>query len=154
MMVLLVAVALLASACGEASVEADQLPFACRQDEGTTLVHLARVDETPVYTAEVEDPLFACPDKGALVTGISNTSGYSISLARSDIITGTPAGTPTITTTISTASPTEHVLGIAATLEEFRDWYVKGLWQAQYLGGPKGAQVPLEISIEIQWKKP
>jgi hypothetical protein len=139
--VLAVLAASLLTACGE-SLSTEQLPFACRRDTGTTLVQLSKVADTSVYTATVEDPLFACLSREAVITSVDNTSGYSIALVRSDTMT------PTL------EIPADAMLLTGGSADNFKDAKVKGLWQAQYGGGVGDAPPPAQISIEINWRKP
>jgi len=106
----------------------------CQQASGVAYVGLAQQGGTAIYNAEAADPLVLCKTPHAVISKVTNDSGYTLSLAH-----GGP-GSPFI------------ILNSGVSITTFNGQPLEGNWSAQYSGDMNKA--PSQMTIKVEWSKP
>lgn len=113
----------------------------CDQPTGVAYVGLAAQStsyqgNTGIYNTGngVADPLIWCQNKGAIITGVRNDSGYNFSLAH-----GGP-GSPFI------------ILNNGTSANVWNGQPVEGNYSAQFSGELKNA--PPSLTVKVEWRQP
>jgi hypothetical protein len=107
----------------------------CDQSSGTALVSVSRESSNSyIYNAQVQDPLVLCPQAGALITQVRNTSGNNYSLAHGS------AGAQFVN------------LNAGMQTAVWNGQVVSGNWTAQYSGEMTTA--PSGLVFQVDWGRP